>query len=263
MEGILALDPAGPIFSSNSENSIHAPLGNKLWKTDAKAVQALHTNVKGSFHLGYDGDLGSVDFYLNDATTQPGCYDMYCSHSYGQQLLISLNAAYSEIGYRNDNEMHCHNSKLVILLIRISLTSPSALLLQGVPSARGLGWVDLDFEYSTVCPILPWADGSLAEVAGQLGKPGPRANGTPCTILLKKSQKSVQLTKGWLFPCSLCPVSVQNMLILPTWEPETIFCAHGLNVTVQASMGPFSTDRIFCPLSTSHRWMAASSELEA
>ena len=155
MEGILALDPAGPIFSSNSENSIHAPLGNKLWKTDAKAVQALHTNVKGSFHLGYDGDLGSVDFYLNDATTQPGCYDMYCSHSYGQQLLISLNAAYSEIGYRNDNEMHCHNSKLVILLIRISLTSPSALLLQGVPSARGLGWVDLDFEYSTVCPILP------------------------------------------------------------------------------------------------------------
>ena len=39
MEGILALDPAGPIFSSNSENSVHAPLGNKLWKRDAKAVQ--------------------------------------------------------------------------------------------------------------------------------------------------------------------------------------------------------------------------------
>ena len=28
-------------------------------------------------------------------------------------------------------------------------------LLQGVPSARGLGWVDLNFECSTVCPILP------------------------------------------------------------------------------------------------------------
>ena len=27
--------------------------------------------------------------------------------------------------------------------------------LQGVPSARGLGLVDLNFEYSTVCPILP------------------------------------------------------------------------------------------------------------
>ena len=102
MEGILALDPAGPIFGSNSEDSIHAPLGNKLWKTDAKAVQVLHTNVKGSLHLGYDGDLGSVDFYLNDATTQPGCFDIYCSHSYPLQFLISLNEGYSDSGYRHD-----------------------------------------------------------------------------------------------------------------------------------------------------------------
>ena len=36
MEGILALDPAGPIFSSNSENVTNA---NKLWPSDAKAVQ--------------------------------------------------------------------------------------------------------------------------------------------------------------------------------------------------------------------------------
>ena len=27
--------------------------------------------------------------------------------------------------------------------------------LQGVQCARGLDWVDLDFECSTVCPILP------------------------------------------------------------------------------------------------------------
>ena len=26
--------------------------------------------------------------------------------------------------------------------------------LLGVPSAHGLGWVDLDFDRSTVCPIL-------------------------------------------------------------------------------------------------------------
>ena len=48
-------------------------------------------------------------------------------------------------------------------------------------------WVDLDFECSTVCPILP---GKLAEVAEQLGKivehpnqsqpnPGECADGTP------------------------------------------------------------------------------------
>ena len=36
------------------------------------------------------------------------------------------------------------------------------------------GWVDLDFECSTVCPIQrpnsAWADGNLAEKAGQVGK---------------------------------------------------------------------------------------------
>ena len=122
MEGILALDPAGPIFSSNSENSVHAPLGNKLWRRDARAVQALHTNVKGGLHLGYDGDLGSVDFYLNDATTQPGCYDIYCSHSYGLQLLISLNEAYSESGYRNENE-------IIVFVYLYLLKNPTFVLL--------------------------------------------------------------------------------------------------------------------------------------
>ena len=34
---------------------------------------------------------------------------------------------------------------------------------QGVPSARELGWVDWNFVCSTVCPILP---GNLVEVAG-------------------------------------------------------------------------------------------------
>ena len=110
MEGILALDPAGPIFGSNSDDSTHAPHRNKLWKGDAKAVQVLHSNAKGDYHLGYDGDLGSVNFHLNDATTQPGCYDINCSHIYPQQLLISLNEAYSEAGYRNDFEILCFYS---------------------------------------------------------------------------------------------------------------------------------------------------------
>ena len=40
MEGILALDPCGPIFSSNSESPTNA---NKLWPSDAKAVQGLNS----------------------------------------------------------------------------------------------------------------------------------------------------------------------------------------------------------------------------
>ena len=62
--------------------------------------------------------------------------------------------------------------------------------LQGVPSARGLGWVDWNFECSTV-PNSAWADGNLTKAAGQDGgippskstqvpNPGPRAGGTSC-----------------------------------------------------------------------------------
>ena len=57
MEGILALDPAGPIFSSNSENSVHAPLGNKLWKRDAKAVQGRDSIEKIGLSFGLKNGL--------------------------------------------------------------------------------------------------------------------------------------------------------------------------------------------------------------
>ena len=39
-------------------------------------------------------------------------------------------------------------------------------VLQGVPSARVLGWVDFDFE----CYTYAWADENLVETARQLGK---------------------------------------------------------------------------------------------
>ena len=44
-------------------------------------------------------------------------------------------------------------------------------LLQGVPTARGLGWVDLNLERSTVCPILPGLMG-MAEAADGYGRSG-------------------------------------------------------------------------------------------
>ena len=84
MEGIVAIDPAGPLFETNNVL--------KLAKTDAKAVQALHTNSNGPFPLafGYHPTLGSVDFYLNDAKIQPGCWEPICSHSFGYYFLIDL-----------------------------------------------------------------------------------------------------------------------------------------------------------------------------
>ena len=104
MEGILALDPAGPIFDVNSEST-------KLGKNDAKAVQVLHTASSGGFPiaLGYDGNCGSVDFYFNGAKHQPGCKDILpiCHHDYSHQFLIALNkknVAGSGFGYRNGSD---------------------------------------------------------------------------------------------------------------------------------------------------------------
>ena len=101
MEGIVAIDPAGPIFEGNNK-------ANKLGKGDAKAVQAIHTNSKGLFPLalGYDGNVGDIDFYFNGAEYQPGCkkLDIVCHHGFGHGFLTDLNvrnAAGSGRGYRN------------------------------------------------------------------------------------------------------------------------------------------------------------------
>ena len=52
------------------------------------------------------------------------------------------------------------------LRLRTDLGGPKSIL-QGAPIELRLGFVDLDFECSTVTAK---ADGNLAEVAGQLGK---------------------------------------------------------------------------------------------
>lgn len=104
MDGILALDPAGPVFESNNEL--------KLGKNDAKVVQVFHTNSVDDlpFAMGYDPLCGSVDFYFNGAKHQPGCNNVikdilpFCHHVYGVHFLIALNRkneAGSGLGYRN------------------------------------------------------------------------------------------------------------------------------------------------------------------
>ena len=55
-------------------------------------------------------------------------------------------------------------------IIHVSNKVEREPVVQGVRSARGLGWVHFNFECSTVCPILPGrVDGNLAEAAGQDG----------------------------------------------------------------------------------------------
>ena len=98
MDGILALDPPGPIFEANSEIT-------RLGPNDAKAVQVFHTDAGGA---GYYPPCGTVDFYFNGGRKQPGCSDLDdiisgnvigCSHFYGRNFLTALNQRVST-GFR-------------------------------------------------------------------------------------------------------------------------------------------------------------------
>ena len=65
-------------------------------------------------------------------------------------------AALDNKNVRNDGNRR-KMIKLVLSKKRVGyLTQPSntTTIVQGVPFARGLGWVDLNLECSTVCPIL-------------------------------------------------------------------------------------------------------------
>nr|A2VBC4.1 RecName: Full=Phospholipase A1; Short=PLA1; AltName: Allergen=Poly p 1; Flags: Precursor [Polybia paulista]ABN13879.1 venom gland phospholipase A1 [Polybia paulista]CAM33429.1 phospholipase A1 precursor [Polybia paulista] len=67
------LDPAGPSFDSND-------CPERLCETDAEYVQIIHT----SNILGVYSKIGTVDFYMNYGSHQPGCgrfFSPSCSHT--------------------------------------------------------------------------------------------------------------------------------------------------------------------------------------
>lgn len=61
---IIALDPAGPLFSSRPEDK-------RLNKNDADIVMVLHSD---GGKLGFGSRCGSIDFFPNGGSDQPGCY---------------------------------------------------------------------------------------------------------------------------------------------------------------------------------------------
>ncbi|XP_014608409.1 PREDICTED: phospholipase A1-like [Polistes canadensis] len=66
---IIGLDPAGPSFRTNG-------CSERLCKTDAEYVQVFHTSAV----LGKYSEIGTVDFYMNYGSHQPGCHPS-CSHT--------------------------------------------------------------------------------------------------------------------------------------------------------------------------------------
>ena len=74
LDGIIAIDPAGPIFVSNSKEK-------RLNRGDAKFVQALHIDA-GEF--GINQAVADEDIYVNTGKNQPYCPGIFaeagCSH---------------------------------------------------------------------------------------------------------------------------------------------------------------------------------------
>ena len=74
LDGIIAIDPAGPIFVSNSKEK-------RLNEGDATFVQALHIDA-GEF--GIDQNVADEDIYVNTGKDQPYCPGIFaeagCSH---------------------------------------------------------------------------------------------------------------------------------------------------------------------------------------
>ena len=60
LTGIIGLDPAGPIFKTNSKE-------NRLNKGDATAVHVFHSST---YYLGIKRPIGHVDFYINGGRRQ-------------------------------------------------------------------------------------------------------------------------------------------------------------------------------------------------
>jgi hypothetical protein len=75
---IFALDPSSSHFESHVYRGFEA-----ISKTDATYVQIIHTN---GGTLGMQRECGTVDFYPNGGSRQPGCEDSplnqdVCSHN--------------------------------------------------------------------------------------------------------------------------------------------------------------------------------------
>lgn len=74
LDGIIGLDPAGPIFKDNH-------VDGRLSKEDARFVQVLHIDAG---ELGIDDAIGHQDIFINGGKNQPGCYgivsEVLCSH---------------------------------------------------------------------------------------------------------------------------------------------------------------------------------------
>ena len=125
----------------------------------------------------------------------------------------------SEGGGRRQQSHHCAGDQSVSSLFNMDEASEKVqrglqrlvlgfITVQGVQYARVLSWVDLNFECSTVCPILPGLVGIWQKRLAKMEQhpnlsqpnPGPRGDGTPCKYSIEeecdKNNKQEQYRDG-------------------------------------------------------------------
>uniref|UniRef100_A0ABD2WZP2 phospholipase A1 n=1 Tax=Trichogramma kaykai TaxID=54128 RepID=A0ABD2WZP2_9HYME len=112
---IVGLDPALPLFH-------FAKTGSRLSKTDANIVEVIHTN--GGL-LGYLSAIGTIDFYPNGGSIQPGCYFDFggiCSHLRSYEFFAE--SITSKVGFYG---VKCNN----YLSFRLGLCKGEQILMGG------------------------------------------------------------------------------------------------------------------------------------
>jgi len=104
LDGILALDPAGPDFEYHNDE-------NRLGKGDAKYVEAIHSDAG---ECGIILPVGHVDIYLNGGKTQPHCgawpNELGCSHLFPLWFLPKIWESDAR-GDKCQATMKCSNMK--------------------------------------------------------------------------------------------------------------------------------------------------------
>ena len=159
IDKIIGLDPASPIWEYDDQNP-----RLRLNKDDAKEVEIFHTN---SNKIGFQNPIGSIDFYINGGSSQPGCTfnnDILeivgsCSHLMAKTFLIHLNnnnnscfASWkcnitdgSKLAHIEDEDVSSLNSNNCFPDQKI--TVGDLVSLKGIN--KGVYWVDMDKESKT------------------------------------------------------------------------------------------------------------------
>ncbi|KAL3288193.1 hypothetical protein HHI36_002643 [Cryptolaemus montrouzieri] len=135
---IIALDPAGPLFALRPDTK-------RLNKNDAEIVHVVHSD--GTL-LGFGDPCGTIDFFPNGGSDQPGCGivnlkdlanigdSVFCSHRRGYELFVETVKLPEQFmakkceNYDHFKENKCGNHSLEVSVGDLNLTETGKFYLE-------------------------------------------------------------------------------------------------------------------------------------